>query len=253
MLEVQSDGPVLRLSLARPGARNALDEELIQSLLHQFRHISREVRVVVLTGQGSAFCAGADLGWMKRGGQADEAQNYRDALQLAFLLELIAGCHAVVIARVNGACFGGGCGLVAASDIAIASEEAFFAFSEVRIGLVPATIASYVTHKIGRGAARSLFVTGEAFSPKKALEIGLVHDLTGPANLDLAVAAKIEWILKAGPEAIATVKDLLNGPELTVEESARLLAKTRAGDEAKEGIEAFLERRTAAYVIEPPQ
>jgi enoyl-CoA hydratase/carnithine racemase len=250
MLEVQADGPILRLSLARPAARNSLDEELIQSLLDQFVRVSPHVRVVVLTGQGSAFCAGGDLGWMRRGAAASEEENRRDALQLALLLDAIASCPAAVIARVNGACFGGGCGLAAAADIAVASEEALFAFSEVRLGLVPATISPHVFRKIGRGHARALFVTGEAFTSRKAYEVGLIHEVSAAENLDTAVASKIGWILKAGPEAIASVKSMVREPELSLEEAARLLAATRAGREAQEGISAFLERRKASYVVE---
>jgi enoyl-CoA hydratase/carnithine racemase len=250
MLEVESDGPVLRLSLARPGARNALDEELIRLLLDQFKKLSGEVRVVVLTGEGSAFCAGGDLEWMRRGAQATPQANYEDALQLAALLEAIATCPAAVVARVNGHCFGGGCGLVAAADLAVGAEGALFAFSEVRLGLVPATICPYVIDRIGRGHARALFVTGETFDASIAHKIGLLHEVCPLERLDSVVEDKLVWLLKAGPNAVASVKAMVHQREFSKEEAARLLATVRSREEAQEGIAAFFERRSPSYLVE---
>jgi methylglutaconyl-CoA hydratase len=250
MLEVEADGLILRLTLARPAVRNALDEELIHLLLDQFTRLSDSVRAVVLTGQGSAFCAGGDLAWMRRGSEASEEDNFQDALQLAKLFEAISTCPAPVIARVNGHCFGGGCGFVAASDIAIAVDGALFAFSEVRLGLAPATIAPHVFRKMGRGAAAALFVTGETFDAETAMRLGLVNEVCPADELDRSVNQKLDWILKAGPRAIETVKSMVRSSDLSPAATAKLLASTRNGSEAREGIGAFLEKRTPSYAFE---
>ncbi|KXK14047.1 MAG: Enoyl-CoA hydratase/carnithine racemase, partial [Armatimonadetes bacterium OLB18] len=163
MLKVESDGPVLRLTLARPEVRNAFNDELIALLTEAFTLMARGSRVVVLQGEGKVFSAGGDLEWMRRAANYTEDQNFEDALSLARLFESIARCPAVVIARVHGAAFGGGAGLVASSDIAICEPATKFAFSEVKLGLLPGTISTYVIPKIGAGHARALFATGETF------------------------------------------------------------------------------------------
>ncbi|AIE88185.1 enoyl-CoA hydratase-related protein [Fimbriimonas ginsengisoli] len=242
MLNVESEGAVLRVTIDRPEVRNAFNDELIAQLSTVFTHVAPEVRAIVLTGSGDTFCAGGDLAWMRKAAGYTEEQNAEDALHLAQLFQSMVECHAVVIARVRGACFGGGCGLVAASDVAIASEDALFAFSEVRLGLVPATISPFVLPKIGAGHARHLFSTGEAFGAAHALRIGLVHDVAPPDDLDAAVAKRIKAVLAAGPAAVASAKQLAQEPPLSLPEAAALLARTRANEEAKEGISAFLEK-----------
>jgi len=251
MLRKDADGPVLRVTLDRPEVRNALDEELIGALSETFFSLSPDVRAVVLTGAGNAFCAGGDLNWMRRAASYTEEQNYQDALHLARLFEAICNSHALVIAAVNGHAFGGGCGLVAAADVAIAVEQALFSFSEVKLGLVPATISPFVRAKIGPGHARALFATGEPFGADKALRIGLVHEQVPLEELQTAVGKKLESVLRAGPQAVAAAKRLaIDGVE-SIEDSARLLSRIRASDEAREGISAFLEKRPASFVAEP--
>jgi methylglutaconyl-CoA hydratase len=248
MLKIQADGPVLRMTLDRPEVRNAFNEELIASLTEAFVTLPTGTRVVVLGGEGKAFCAGGDLEWMRRAALYSEEENYRDALKLAELFQAISRCPALTIARVHGAAFGGGCGLVAAVDVAVAAPDALFAFSEVRLGLIPGTISTVVIPKIGLGHSRALFATGEAFSAEHARLIGLVHEV---GDVDTLIAAKIKHALAAGPHAVTDAKRLVHDFPLSIDETARRLAATRAGDEAKEGISAFLERRKPAFLVEP--
>jgi len=250
MILVKTEGPVCYVTLNRPEVRNAFNDELIAELTRVFSSMDSSVRAVVLAGEGKSFCAGGDLEWMRRAATYSEEQNYEDALKLAGLFKSIAECPAVVIAKVHGAAFGGGCGLVAASDVAVAAEDATFAFSEVRLGLIPGTISIYVIPKIGEGHARALFSTGEAFGAEKALRIGLVHDVGSKEDLDSLVKAKLKAVLSAGPRATTLSKKLvLEGP-LSPEECARRLSQARASEEGKEGVAAFLERRKASFVIE---
>ncbi len=247
MLNVERDGSVLRLTLSRPDVRNAFNAELISHLTDAFSELPHGVRAIVLAGEGPAFCAGGDMNWMRQAADQSDEENYLDALKLARLFETMSGCPAPIIARVHGAAFGGGCGLVAASDVAVAGEQALFSFSEVRLGLVAATISSFAIQKIGHGHARALFVTGEAFGPQKALQIGLVHEVVPGHELDRAVQVKVSAILAAGPQAVADSKRLAQASPMSPEDSARLLARVRAGAEAREGIAAFLERRAPSF------
>jgi len=248
MLTVESEGPVLRVSIDRPEVRNALNDELIAQLTTVFSHLSRDMRAVVLTGTGDAFCAGGDLQWMRKAAGYTPEQNVQDALGVYGLFQSIVDCRAVVIARINGACFGGGCGLAAAADFAVAAEGAVFAFSEVKLGLVPATISRFVVEKIGAGHARHLFATGEAFDAAHAQRVGLIQEVVSSDLLDAAVNKRLKAVLAAGPEAVASAKRLAQAHPLDAESAAQLLAETRASDEAKEGIAAFLEKRKAAFV-----
>ncbi|HRF60760.1 MAG TPA: enoyl-CoA hydratase-related protein [Fimbriimonadaceae bacterium] len=251
MLMVEAQGPILFVRLNRPDVRNAFNDELIAVLTETFERIDRGVRAVVLAGEGKAFCAGGDLQWMRKASAYTEDENVRDATQLARLFEAIAVCPALTIARVQGAAFGGGCGLVSCVDVAIAEPAALFAFSEVRLGLIPATISRFVIPKIGPGNARWLFATGEAFPAAVAQRIGLVHEVVDTDQLDHAVAVKLEAVLKCGPYAVEQAKRLvLDGP-LSIEESARRLAATRASEEAQEGVAAFLDKRQASFVVTP--
>lgn len=251
MLNVEWEGPVARITLQRPEVRNALSDHLIAALTEAFRNLPPTVRAVVLTGDGSAFCAGGDLEWMRRAAAYTTEQNYEDALKLAQLFEAIATCKAVVIARVNGHAFGGGAGLVAACDVAVSTDSALFSFSEVKLGLIAATISRHVLPKIGAGHARALFATGEVFSAHYAEKIGLVHTVTGPGELDGAIQSKLKAILAAGPDAAHASKMLAQQPPMEMEAGARMLAERRATEEAREGISAFLEKRKASFVVEP--
>lgn len=249
MLNVESEGPILRVTLNRPEVRNALNDELIAQLASVFRHLASDVRAVVLTGTGEAFCAGGDLAWMRKAGDYSPPQNVQDALGVYGLFQSIVDCPAVVIARIQGPCFGGGCGLAAAADVAIAAENALFAFSEVRLGIVPATISRFVIEKIGAGHARHLFTTGEAFDAEHALRIGLVQYVSSLTELDAAVDKRLRAVLTAGPAAVAAAKRLAQTPPLGALEAAQLLAEIRASDEAKEGLSAFLEKRRADFCV----
>jgi methylglutaconyl-CoA hydratase len=249
MLRVESYGSVVRITLDRPAVRNAFNDELIGRLSSAFEELGEETRVVVLSGEGQAFCAGGDLEWMRRAAGYTEEENRRDALALAHLFERIARCPAVVIAKVHGAVFGGGCGLVAAADVALAVEGTKFAFSEVRLGLIPATICPFVVAKIGRGHARALFATGIAFDAEHAQGIGLIHGIFGADDIDNEFQRYSEAVHAAGPGAVAAAKNLVLDGDLSLEEYANRLARARSSEEGKEGITAFLEKRRASFVV----
>lgn len=252
MLKVETNGPICTLTLNRPEVRNALSDHLIEELCQAFLNLPPTIRAVVLTGEGSAFCAGGDLEWMKRAAAYTEEQNFQDAVRLAVLFETIATCRPVVIAKVNGHAFGGGVGLVAACDVAISSQDALYSFSEVKLGLVAATISRYVVPKIGQGHARHLFSTGDVFKANRAYDIGLVHDVAPLDQLDDLINSKIKAVLVAGPEAVHASKLLALNPAVEAEDGARLLASRRSNPEAQEGIAAFLEKRKASFVEELP-
>ncbi len=251
MLNV-TPGPVMRIVLNRPEVRNAFNDELIAMLSDAFASVGKGTRAVVISGEGEAFCAGGDLEWMRKASGYTPEQNQRDALRLARLFRSIAECPAVVIARVSGPAFGGGCGLVAAADIAIASSDSKFAFSEVRLGLIPATISPFVIPKIGAGHARALFTTGEAFGADHAFRIGLVHEVVEQEGLDAAVERKLKLIFSAGPEAVHQAKRLVRDHPLSLDEAAKRLADARSGKEGAEGVAAFLEKRKAGFVGDVP-
>lgn len=251
MLNV-TPGVVTRIVLNRPEVRNAFNDELIARLSEAFGLVEKGTRAIVLSGEGEAFCAGGDLEWMRKAAAYTQEENQRDALRLARLFRTISECPAVVIARVAGPAFGGGCGLVAASDIAIASDDSKFAFSEVKLGLIPATISPFVIPKIGAGHARALFTTGEAFNAEHALRIGLVHEVVTRDQLDEAVDRKLKLVLAAGPEAIHQSKRLIRDHPLSLDDAARRLADARASKEGKEGVAAFLEKRKAYFVSDAP-
>jgi methylglutaconyl-CoA hydratase len=247
-LKVQRDGPVLRVTLARPEKRNALNPELIDALTCAFGEIG-DARVVVLRGEGPSFCAGADLEWMRASIDLSPEENVADARRLDVLLTAADACPAPVVAGVQGHAIGGACGLLACCDAVVAARDASFGLGEVKLGLVPAVISPFVLARIGSGAARRLFVTGERFGAETALRIGLVHDLVD--DLDAAVAGVVADILAAGPEAVRLAKRLARGG-LSAEESVQLLAELRAGYEAQEGLRAFVERRTPAWRADEP-
>jgi methylglutaconyl-CoA hydratase len=243
----------MRVVLNRPEVRNAFNDELIARLADAFAAVTKETRAVVLSGAGEAFCAGGDLEWMRKAAGYTHEENQRDALRLARLFRAIVDCPAVVIARVAGPAFGGGCGLVASSDIAIASDDSKFAFSEVKLGLIPATISPFVIPKIGAGHARALFATGEPFTAEHALRIGLVHEVVAKDQLDEAVNRKLKHIFASGQEAIHQAKRLIKDHPLSLDDASRRLADARSGKEGKEGVAAFLEKRKASFVADVPE
>jgi methylglutaconyl-CoA hydratase len=255
LIGVRGDGPVATVTMARPDVHNAFNERLIAQLHEAFDEFLKEdtVRVVVLAGEGNSFSAGADLDWMRRAAGFSEEENRRDAAAAAALWRAIAEFPKPVVARVHGNAFGGGAGLVAASDIAIASEQAMFGFTEVRLGLVPATVAPHVVEKIGPGRALPLFLTGERFDARRALAIGLVHQVVPAAELDVAVGAVVDALLLGGPEAQAACKQLVRHVA-SAERSevdgytAAIIAAARAGEEGREGVRAFLEKRKPDWV-----
>ena len=250
MLKVDREGAALRVSLNRTEVRNALNDELIDSLYQLFSTLSSEIRVVVLTGEGTSFCAGGDLEWMKKAAAYTEEQNIADALRISKMFSAIRDCRAVTIASVHGAAMGGGSGLVSACDIGISTEDAKFGFTEVKLGLIPATISPFVIDRIGKGHARALFATGEVFGAQKAHEIGLIHDVVPSRERDAAVNQKIRLVLSAGPNAVAGAKRLVLDAPISAEETAKRLAGARASEEGQAGIGAFLEKKTAPFVAE---
>jgi methylglutaconyl-CoA hydratase len=249
-LTLTRDGPVATVMMARPDVHNAFNEHLIAQLHDAFSSLATDdaMRVIVLAGEGKSFSAGADLDWMRRAANFSEDENRRDAAAAAALWRAVAECPKAVVARVHGNAFGGGAGLVAASDIAIASEQAMFGFTEVRLGLVPATVAPHVVEKIGPGRALPLFLTGERFNSRSALELGLVHQVVEANQLDIAVGAVVDALLSGGPKALATCKQLVRrvaaADRSEVDKyTAAMIAGARAGAEGREGVAAFLEKR----------
>ena len=238
-LRIERDGDVLRITLARPETRNAFDAALLSALAEAFVDVGK-ARAVVLSGDGPSFCAGADIEWMRASVDLSYDENVADATALRRMLDAIDTCPAPVIAVVHGHALGGGAGLVAVADIAIAHERTAFGFSEVKLGITPAVISPYVIRKIGESAARRYFVTGERFDAAAALRIGLVHEVT--ADLDGALERLLGELRTAGPRAARHAKRLVldrpDGPE-----TARRIAERRSSDEGQEGLRAFLEGR----------
>ncbi|HVC87588.1 MAG TPA: enoyl-CoA hydratase-related protein [Gaiellaceae bacterium] len=242
-LRVERDGPVLRVAMARPERRNAFDAALITALTDAFADVG-DARAVLLTGDGASFSAGADIDWMRSSVDLTYDENVADALRLNAMLEAIDACPAPVVARVQGHALGGGCGLVACCDVAVAAADAQFGFSEVKLGIVPAVISPYVLAKIGTGAARRYFTTGERFSTEVALRIGLVHDVAD--DLDAAVERVLGELLTAAPGAARAAKELARAP-LAAEETARWIAGHRTSPEGQDGLRSFLEQRAPGW------
>jgi methylglutaconyl-CoA hydratase len=250
VLRTARDGAVLRLTLNRPDARNAFDEEVIAALTAVARSAREDatLRAVVLSGEGQTFCAGADLAWMSKAVGYSRNENLRDAEDLARMLQLLDALPVPLIARVQGAAFGGGAGLVAVCDIAVATDTTSFAFSEVKLGIMPAVISPYVLAKIGQSAARELFLTGVRFSAARAREIGLVHAVVPSANLDATVESYVNEVLSSAPAAIATAKQLIRDvsdrrPGDVMALTTGAIADLRVSAEGQEGMRAFLEKR----------
>jgi methylglutaconyl-CoA hydratase len=242
-LRTERDGPFLRITLARPERRNAFDAALIAELHDAFADVG-DARAVVLSGDGESFCSGADVGWMKSSIDLSYEENVQDARRLRQMLEEVDRCPAPVVVRVHGHALGGGAGLVACADIAVAAEGTQFAFSETKLGIIPAVISPFALARLGPGPARRYFLTGERFDAETALRIGLVDEVA--ADAEEAVERVLAELLTAGPEASRHAKKLvLERPEGLATE--RRIAERRTSDEGQEGLRAFTEKRKPSW------
>jgi methylglutaconyl-CoA hydratase len=250
---IERRGPVATVLLRRPEVRNAFNETVIKELRETFESLDDEVRVVILMGDGPIFCAGADVQWMRKSRDYTQQQNARDARAMAEMFRAIDECPRPVIGRVQGAALGGGSGLVACCDIVVAAEGTQFGFTEVRLGIVPANISTFVLPKIGARAARRYFLTGERFDAAEALRIGLIHEVVKPELLDLRVDAIVQEVLQCGPRAVAIAKELIrqgvSAPprDRAIEKTVRTIARVRVSKEGQEGLAAFLEKRAPRW------
>lgn len=249
-LEIVQDGAVRHIRLDRPDVRNAFNGVVVAELQRAFAEADDAIdtRVVVLSGNGKSFSAGADLSWMKEQATLPHAENARSAEQMARMFLAIARCAKPVVGRIHGHALGGGSGLTAAVDVAICSDTCMFGLTEVKLGIVPAVISPFVLQKIGVGPARALFLTGERFDGAEAQRIGLVHRAVPESDLDAAVAGTVKELLTAGPAAVASAKELIRAVDGATLEHAipitsKWIADLRATDEAREGFSAFLEKR----------
>ncbi len=257
LLVAQDQRGVATLTLNRPDKHNAFDDSLIAALIQQLAQLAEQpnLRVLLLRANGKSFSAGADLNWMRRMADYTTEQNHADALQLAKLMQCLHDFPAPTIAVVQGAAFGGGVGLVACCDMALASADARFSLSEVRLGLIPAVISPYVVRAIGVRAAQRYFLTAERFSAAEALRLGLIHELAASeALLEKRLAAIVNHLLLGGPQALHAAKQLIASvseqaldPAL-ITETAKRISHLRASAEGREGLNAFLEKRTPNWV-----
>ena len=255
-LEVTVRNGCAIVALNRPEIRNAFDDALIANLTRTFRKIDADdsIRVMILMGNGPAFCAGADLNWMKRMAKYSEKQNFADALALGTMLQTLDRMKKPTIARVHGPAFAGGTGLVAACDIAVGTPEASFALTEAKLGMSPATISPYVIRAIGERAAHRYFLTAERFSAAEAYRLGLLSELCQPEDLDHEINALLGHLVAGGQVALARIKDLIRDvsqrtvDDALVRETARRIAEIRVSREGREGIAAFLAKRQPAWV-----
>ena len=259
-LEIIQQGQVATLWLNRPQVRNAFNEISIAEITQAFRALTkdRSVRVIVLASRGTAFCAGADLNWMKKMASYSEQENLADAAALAEMMHVIYDCSKPTIARVQGDCYAGGMGLVAACDMAVAQESAGFCLSEVRLGLIPATISPYVIRAIGERASRRYFLTAERFDAQEARRIGLVHEVVSEDQLDHEIGKLVHSLLACSPHAVDEAKRLVRDvsgetiePAL-ITETVRRIAQIRTSEEGREGVQAFLNKRKPSWLAASP-
>ena len=271
MLDITTDGPVVRVTLNRPDVRNAFNEDLITQLTAWAEAVASRVqagravasaetggqndapRVAVLAGAGKVFSAGADLTWMSRMVGYSREENVRDARAMARMYEALDALPIPLVGRIHGAALGGGAGLAAVCDIVVSAEDAAFAFTEVKLGIIPAVISPYVLAKIGRTHARELFLTGARFTAERAREIGLVHAVADAADLDRVVAKYVNDLLTSGPEAVAAAKRLIGDiaardRQSVVQYSAEAIADRRVSREGQDGMRAFLEKRSPDWI-----
>jgi methylglutaconyl-CoA hydratase len=245
---------IATLTLNRPKQRNAFDEEMLCELHGFFAGLDADVRAVVLTGEGSAFCAGADLKWMAQSRNLGQDANIKDATQMANLFRVMNDTPRLVIGRVNGAAMGGALGLLACCDVVIARKDVSFSFSEVRLGLVPAVISPFVLNKITISQARRYFLTGESFDPQQAREMGLVHEVVEAHLLDETIEKVCHHVRRAGPQALAHAKALVTKigggiSDEAVAHTVDLIAHLRVSPEAQEGFAAFLGKRPPGWLV----
>lgn len=253
-LRIEQKEGIARVIMMRPEVHNAFNEQLIKELHDAFVELSgvADLRAVVISGEGPSFCAGADLDWMRRASELSEPANRADAWHLATMLRAVADCKHPVVARVQGSAIGGGAGLVAAADIAIAAESAMFGFSEVQLGLIPATVSPHVIDKIGAGRAAPLFLTADRFPAQYAEQIGLVYRVVAEDDLDHAVEDVVDALLSGSPKAQTAVKKLVRRvvvePRADVDRyTSELIGTVRASPEGREGVKAFLEKRKPSW------
>ena len=259
-LAIEVQGPVGLVTLDRPERHNAFDDALIAGLTGALRDMEADekIRVVVLSGAGKSFSAGADLNWMKRMAGFSKDENLRDAMGLGALMRTLAHLRKPTVARVHGAAYGGGVGLVACCDVAVALQGATFSLSEVKLGLIPAVIAPYVVSAIGERAARRYFLTAERFDSAEAWRLGLVHELAvNEEELDQKVGEIVDALLACGPVAQREAKELIRAvahrpvTSEVIQDTADRIARVRSSPEGREGVAAFLEKRRAAWL--PPE
>jgi methylglutaconyl-CoA hydratase len=255
-IEISIAARVATVTLNRPDVRNAFNEQSIAELTAAFAALGQvdDIRAIVLAANGASYCAGADLNWMKKMAGYSEDENRADAMQLANMLRTIYTCPKPVVAKVHGDCYGGGVGLVAACDIAIAAEDAHFCLSEVKLGLIPATISPYVIKAMGENAARRYFLTAERFNAREAHRIGFVHEVATVSSLDGQVGAIANALAANSPNAVREAKALVRDiasqgvTDALVADTAHRIARIRASSEGREGVASFLERRKPSWL-----
>lgn len=258
-LDIQRKGAVARVFLNRPDVRNAFNDGVIAELTAAFRELGQDasLRAIVLGGHGKAFCAGADLSWMKAMAGYSWEQNRDDAQALADMLWAIYSCPLPVVGRIHGDCYAGGVGLASVCDVLVAAEGVHFCLSEAKLGLLPATIGPYVIKAMGEQAARRWFVTAERFSATRAAAFGFVHEVVGADQLDARVDEIVAALVANGPQAVKAckrlVQDLVSRPidDALRADTARRIADIRASDEGREGVRSFLEKRSPAWLLPP--
>jgi methylglutaconyl-CoA hydratase len=254
-LEVTVEAGIATVALNRPRVRNAFDDAAIAEITQAFRALGNDsgVRAIVLAARGPVFCAGADLNWMKRMAGYTREENRADAQRLAAMLHVIDSCPRPVMAKVQGDCYGGGVGLAAACDIVIAGEQATFCLSEVKLGLIPATISPYVVRAMGEHAARRYFLTAERFTAREAHRLGFAHEVTADGELDAAADAIAKALVSNGPHAVREAKRLVRDvtrplDDALIADTVERIVDIRASDEGREGMQAFLEKRKPGWV-----
>ena len=253
-IEIHKEKDVATVYLNRPEVHNAMNEKLMKELTTCFKELSRDdnTRVIILTGKGKSFCAGADLNWMKSMAKYTKGENIKDSRLLLDLYETIYTCPKPMIGRVNGHAFGGGIGLFAICDIAIAIPDCKFAFSEVKLGIIPAVISTYIVRRIGLSNMRRLFITGERFNSEYAKEIGLIDYVVSEEEIDKKIQKYVELLHSSGPKAIEEVKKLVDSYEKMdvnkyKEHTVKKIAELRVSKEGQEGLNAFLEKRKSKW------
>ena len=255
-LNITRENKVATITLDRPDVRNAFNETTIAEITQAFRELGADadLRAIVLAANGPAFCAGADLNWMKKMAGYTHAENQADALQLAEMLRKIYLCPKPVVAKVQGDCYAGGMGLVAACDIIVAVDEANFCLSEVKLGLIPATISPYVIKAMGENASRRYFLTAERFSAQEALRIGFAHEVVAAEALDAKVAEIVKALVNNSPNAVqqakVLVRDVVGQPvnDALLADTAERIAHIRASEQGREGVASFLEKRKPSWL-----